>query len=50
MSDDDLSASGKEVPPTESVTKWVLVERKRTHSHDVRALTIAVPISSEGQS
>lgn len=27
---------------------WVYVDYKKGHSHDVRALTVAVPISQEG--
>lgn len=28
--------------------KWVYVGYSRAHTHDVRALTVAVPISREG--
>ncbi|KAE8680729.1 cirhin-like isoform 2 [Hibiscus syriacus] len=32
----------------ENLKKWVFVSSVRAHTHDVRALTMAVPISSEG--
>lgn len=30
------------------VKKWVYISHVRAHTHDVRALAIAVPISHEG--
>ncbi|KAK8504495.1 hypothetical protein V6N12_017774 [Hibiscus sabdariffa] len=35
---------------SEMMKKWVYVGYVRAHTHDVRALTMAVPISSEGSS
>lgn len=41
MSDDEKSSS-------ELMKKWVYVGYVRAHTHDVRGLTVAVPISREG--
>lgn len=35
---------------SEVIKKWVYVGSVRAHTHDVRALTVAVPISREGVS
>lgn len=42
--------SGEVVESGEVMKKWVYVGYVRAHTHDVRALTIAVPISREGSS
>lgn len=39
------SEDNKTIAPTK---KWVYVHSVRCHTHDVRALTLAVPISCEG--
>ncbi|KAI3460141.1 hypothetical protein Pfo_016804 [Paulownia fortunei] len=39
------SSDGKFVP--EAIKKWIYVGYVRAHTHDVRALTVAVPISHE---
>lgn len=41
-SSDDRSSS-------EVMKKWLYVGPVRAHTHDVRALTVAVPISREGE-
>lgn len=41
------SSDGKFVP--EAIKKWIYVGYVRAHTHDVRALTVAVPISHEGR-
>jgi U3 small nucleolar RNA-associated protein 4 len=46
ISKDELVAD-KEVAK-EQVRKWVYVGYVRSHTHDVRALTMAVPICREG--
>jgi hypothetical protein len=46
-SKDDFS-SGNEKVAEEQTHKWVYVGRVRAHSHDVRALTMAVPVCKEG--
>lgn len=33
---------------TSTIEKWIYVDYKKAHTHDVRALTVAVPISQEG--
>ncbi|XP_072979529.1 WD repeat-containing protein PCN-like [Typha angustifolia] len=43
----DGNGSGEENLPKEQITKWVYVGYVRAHTHDVRALTMAVPISRE---
>lgn len=48
MMSNDPAGSGKVERPTEYVNKWVCIGYKRAHTHDVRALTVAVPIRSEG--
>jgi len=48
MMSNDRAGSGKEELPTEHANKWVRIGYKQAHTHDVRALTVAVPISSEG--
>jgi len=48
MMANDPADSGKEELPTEHVNKWLHIGHKRAHTHDIRALTVAVPISSEG--
>ncbi|GAB4830243.1 hypothetical protein Ancab_019883 [Ancistrocladus abbreviatus] len=40
-------ATSDDKPSTEVIRKWVYVGYLRAHTHDVRALTIAVPISKE---
>ncbi|XVE84287.1 hypothetical protein DITRI_Ditri17bG0000800 [Diplodiscus trichospermus] len=40
--------SGNDKSSFEMMKKWVYVGYVRAHTHDVRALTMAVPISSEG--
>lgn len=40
--------SGSDNSSFEMMRKWVYVGYVRAHTHDVRALTMAVPISSEG--
>lgn len=46
----DTVGSGNEKSLTEPVRKWAYVGYVRAHTHDVRALTVAVPISREGLS
>ncbi|XP_052190452.1 WD repeat-containing protein PCN-like [Diospyros lotus] len=43
----DSVASGEENSPAKMMKRWVYVGYVRAHSHDVRALTVAVPISRE---
>nr|DAD35791.1 TPA_asm: hypothetical protein HUJ06_006431 [Nelumbo nucifera] len=43
----DSVGSGNEKSSTEVRKKWVYVSYLRAHTHDVRALTVAVPISKE---
>ncbi|OVA03965.1 WD40 repeat [Macleaya cordata] len=43
----DTVESGKHRSSTEVVKKWIYVGYLRAHTHDVRALTMAVPISRE---
>lgn len=31
-----------------AVKKWVYISHVRAHTHDVKALTVAMPISHEG--
>lgn len=45
-SDSTGSSDGNFVP--EAIKKWIYVGRVRVHTHDVRALTVAVPINHEG--
>ncbi|WOK98379.1 U3 small nucleolar RNA-associated protein [Canna indica] len=45
----DMISSDKEDSPKEQIVKWVYVGYVRAHTHDVRALAMAVPISGEGQ-
>lgn len=40
--------SGNDKSSYEMLKKWVFVGSVRAHTHDVRALTMAVPICSEG--
>ncbi|OMO73558.1 hypothetical protein CCACVL1_17232, partial [Corchorus capsularis] len=40
--------SGNDKSSSEMMKKWVYVGYVRAHTHDIRALTMAVPISSEG--
>ncbi|ONK63970.1 uncharacterized protein A4U43_C07F20780 [Asparagus officinalis] len=47
MMSSNPAGSGKEKTPTEIGNKWVPVDYKRVHTHDVRALAVAVPITSE---
>lgn len=42
--------SSKDDSFTEAARKWAYVGYVRVHTHDVRALTVAVPISREGSS
>ncbi|KAL7085331.1 hypothetical protein ACP275_14G275900 [Erythranthe tilingii] len=44
-SDAIVSSDGKFVP--EAVKKWIYVGYVRAHTHDVKALTVAIPISHE---
>ncbi|XWS22036.1 hypothetical protein CRYUN_Cryun29cG0000500 [Craigia yunnanensis] len=44
----ELLSSGNGKSSFEMMKKWVYVGYVRAHTHDVRALTMAVPISSEG--
>lgn len=46
ISKDEFGASKNVVK--EQVQKWVYVGYVRAHTHDVRALTMAVPICREG--
>ncbi|KAL4372386.1 hypothetical protein S245_021936 [Arachis hypogaea] len=41
------SASSDSVNPTVMTKKWIYVHYVRSHTHDVKALTVAVPISQE---
>ncbi|KAF9606499.1 hypothetical protein IFM89_025774 [Coptis chinensis] len=43
----DTVGSGNEKSLTEPVRKWAYVGYVRAHTHDVRALTVAVPISRD---
>lgn len=38
----------KEETTKEETSKWVYVGYVRAHTHDIRGLTVAVPISREG--
>ena len=40
--------SGGDIPSFKMLKKWIYVGYIRAHTHDVRALTVAVPISREG--
>lgn len=44
----DMIVSEKEGSPEEQMVKWIYIGYVRAHTHDIRALTIAVPISREG--
>lgn len=44
----DVSRSSDEKSSVRVIEKWVYVGYSRAHTHDVRALTVAVPISREG--
>lgn len=44
----DVSRSTDEKSFVRVIKKWVYVGYSRAHTHDVRALTVAVPISREG--
>ncbi|XWS09544.1 hypothetical protein CRYUN_Cryun40dG0093800 [Craigia yunnanensis] len=44
----EMLQSGNDKSSFEMMKKWVYVGYVRAHTHDVRALTMAVPISSEG--
>lgn len=40
--------SGNDISSSKILKKWIYVGYVRAHTHDVRALTVAVPISREG--
>lgn len=40
--------SGNEKSFPEAIKRWIYVGYKRAHTHDVRSLTVAVPICHEG--
>ena len=40
--------SGNDISSSKMLKKWIYVGYVRAHTHDVRALTVAVPISREG--
>lgn len=44
----DASVPKENGVPRDEVTKWVYVGYVRPHTHDIRALTMASPISREG--
>ena len=44
----DKFSDHNEMVPEEQTHKWVYVGYVRAHSHDVRALTMAVPVCKEG--
>ncbi|OMO69103.1 hypothetical protein COLO4_29256 [Corchorus olitorius] len=44
----EIPQSGNDKSSSEMMKKWVYVGYVRAHTHDIRALTMAVPISSEG--
>ncbi|KAL4290096.1 hypothetical protein GQ457_14G002240 [Hibiscus cannabinus] len=44
----EMLQSGTDKSSSELLKKWVFVSSVRAHTHDVRALTMAVPICSEG--
>lgn len=44
----DITSSEKEGFPKEQKVKWIYVGYIRAHTHDVRALAMALPISKEG--
>ncbi|KAL1315512.1 WD repeat-containing protein PCN isoform X1 [Arachis hypogaea] len=44
------SASSDSVNPLVMTKKWIYVHYVRSHTHDVKALTVAVPISQEADS
>ncbi|KAH1047374.1 hypothetical protein J1N35_038158 [Gossypium stocksii] len=44
----EMLQSGNDKSSYEMLKKWVFVGSVRAHTHDVRALTMAVPICSEG--
>lgn len=44
----DVSGSTDKKSSVRVIEKWVYVGYSRAHTHDVRALTVAVPISREG--
>ncbi|KAL6952711.1 hypothetical protein U1Q18_052242, partial [Sarracenia purpurea var. burkii] len=46
----DTVGSGDANSSAEVIKQWVYVGYVRAHTHDVRALTVAVPISQEGLS
>ncbi|KAH9604460.1 hypothetical protein KSS87_000998 [Heliosperma pusillum] len=47
LSDDAPDLSQNSNLSTDVVKKWVYVDSRSAHTHDVRALTVAVPISQE---
>lgn len=45
---EEMSISEEKGIPQEQLFKWIYVGYIRAHTHDVRALAMAVPISREG--
>ncbi|KAL9225646.1 hypothetical protein vseg_001545 [Gypsophila vaccaria] len=43
----DDSENSENSSPSSDIKKWVYIDCRSTHTHDVRALTVAVPISHE---
>jgi U3 small nucleolar RNA-associated protein 4 len=48
MADNPLTSSTVDFMMRPTGDKWVYVGGKCTHTHDVRALTVAFPINNEG--
>lgn len=48
LSDDSLGSSQSSKVSSEVRKSWVYVDSRSAHTHDVRALTVAVPISQQG--
>jgi U3 small nucleolar RNA-associated protein 4 len=48
LADNPLTSSPVDFMMRPTGEKWVYVGGKRTHTHDVRALTVAFPINNEG--
>ncbi|WOL18945.1 U3 small nucleolar RNA-associated protein [Canna indica] len=44
----DMISSENDGIPEEQIVKWIYIGYIRAHTHDVRALTMALPISREG--
>lgn len=42
------SASSDDINSPSTVKRWIYIDYKRVHTHDIKALTVAAPISQEG--